>query len=53
MTDHISILKNYLKSLERKKLLADTFLYDKEQINKEIEAFKAAIRALEKEDKTE
>lgn len=52
MNEHILILKGYIDHLEYMKKNAYDF-FDREQANKDIEAFKAAIRALEKEDKTE
>ncbi len=51
MKDHISILQGYIDHLEYMKKNADDF-FDREQADRDIEAFKAAIRALEKEGKT-
>lgn len=46
MNEHISILQGYIDHLEYMKKNADDF-FDKEQADKDIEAFKAAIKALE------
>lgn len=50
MTEHISILKGYIDHLEFMKKNAYE-LFDREQADRDIEAFKAAIKALESEDK--
>ena len=48
MTEHILILQGYIDHLEYMKKNADDF-FDREQADKDIEAFKAAIKALEQE----
>lgn len=48
MTEHISILQGYIDHLEFMKKNAYDF-FDREQADKDIEAFKAAIKALEQE----
>ena len=48
MNEHISIVQGYIDHLEYMKKNADEF-FDREQADKDIEAFKAAIKALEQE----
>jgi hypothetical protein len=48
MKDHISILQGYIDHLEYMKKNADVF-FDRDQADRDIEAFKAAIEALEQE----
>lgn len=48
MKEHISIIKGYIEHLEYMNKFAYSF-FDREQANKDIEAFKAAIKALEQE----
>ena len=48
MTEYISILQGYIDHLEYMNKFAYGF-FDREQANKDIEAFKAAIKALEQE----
>ena len=47
MNEYISILQGYIAHLEYMKKNADE-LFDREQADRDIEAFKAAIKALER-----
>ena len=49
MNEYISILQGYIDHLEHMRKI-DYELFDREQADKDIEAFKAAIKALEQED---